>query len=451
MKKFFMSVIIILFLLTANIWGQESFFSDESFSDSEGSGGGFGGDFSPDMGFSLSGSSPLSINGEVTAQARCFPDYDDLGNSEMETFPEARLKLQHHGERADMTANLFFSKDVIYEDFADVINEAYMRLYFNSFNLEAGYMKTVWGKGDELKAVDVLNPIDYSDFYNKDLLERKKSSLMAKLNVNIGLAGLLEAVYLPLYDPSEFGYNKWDPYEIKKLRNFADKTKSEIKTEKTNDISHSQFGLRYTDSIGGFDFGLLYYFGFMPLPTGKISMEGTELKAKISFDRTNMFGAEFATVLAGFNMRGEIGYFLTEDHDGTDNSVQNSKLCWAAGFDRDLPFWGANILAEAQGTYTLQNNEIENKLDVDYSKNYSRHIIAGRITGSFRHEKIKPEIAVSCHLEDMDFMFRPKIDIAATDEISFNIMYSLYSGDEDTIFGVYDDNDFFQIRMTYFF
>ncbi len=161
----------------------------------------------------------------------------------------------------------------MFSDYEDVINEAYMTIYYDNFNIEAGFMKVVWGKGDELKAVDILNPLDYSDFYNKDLLERKTASPMFKLNIDIGLNGLLELVYIPYTDYPEFDdpvTGRWASYDLQNLGTLSEAGLTDMNYKDINTLYSSQAALRYTNSVNGFDYGFIYSCGFMPMPTIKL-------------------------------------------------------------------------------------------------------------------------------------------------------------------------------------
>ena len=474
------SAVFILFFSAASVFSQQSFLDEagreEGFAAETGEapgesfGSGFGdSSFSDFSGSSESGNSAaeLEIGGRLKYQSRYYTDTASSGDIEdtaVESFPEVNLLLEYKKENSEFKADLIFSRDRMFSDYEDLINEAYLTVYYDDFSIETGFMKVVWGKGDELKAVDILNQINYSDFYNKDLLERKTASPMFKINRDIGLNGLLELVYIPYTDYPEFDdpvSGRWAPYDLRTLGTLSAAGATDISYKDTETLSSSQAALRYTNSAAGFDYGLIYSFGFMPMPSVKLqnftgSIPGN---ADIKMERANIFGLEAAKIILGLNSRAEFAYYMSSDIKGDDPDIQNNKIIWVFGFDKDLPLSSMNLLIETQGTYTLNNSEIKAvsasnpDYDVDYDSDdtYSQNIIIARLKDSLNHDRIRPEISFTYHVEGKDFMLRPETEFILKDDISFDILYTYFYGDEETVFGVYEDNSFLQAKFVYSF
>ncbi len=470
--------ILFLLMFTASAVFSQDFSSGFSEGESDGTGGGgFSEDFgdssgeNPDSSFGdfsavsgdTSASPALNIGGEIKFQTRYYTDVDSserIEDMDIESFPEVKLKLDYSGENSEFKANLVFSQDRMFSEYEDVIDEAFLRVYYDKFNIETGFMKVVWGKGDELKAVDILNPINYSDFYNKDLLERKIASPMFKVNHYVGLNGLLELVYIPYTSYPEFDSasdGRWAPYDTLTLSSLA-AAGTTVSYKNNRTLYSSQAALRYTNSSNGFDYGLIYSYGFMPLPTTKLdSFTGTGYgSADIKPERANIFGLEAAKVLFSLNSRAEFAYYMSSDIKGDDPDIQNNKIMWVFGFDKDLPVSSFNLLIETQGLYTLNNREIEashTDRDVDYDEDdtFSRNIIIARLKDSLNHDRIRPELSFTYHFEDQDFMIRPETEFVLKDDISFDILYTYFYGDNDTPFGAYNNNSFLQAKFVYSF
>ena len=478
-RKLSAAVFVLLFS-AASVFPQQSFpdeagsgqgFSADTEEASEGSfdsgfGGSSFGDFS-DSSESGNSSSGLEIGGRLKYQSRYYTDAGSAGEIEniaVESFPELDLELEYKKENSEFMADLIISRDSMFSGYEDVINEAYMTVYYDNFSIETGFMKVVWGKGDELKAVDILNQINYSDFYNKDLLERKTASPMFKINRDIGLNGLLELVYIPFTDYPGFDdpvSGRWAPYDLQTLGTLSEAGLTDISYRDTETLYSSRAAARYTNSAAGFDYGLIYSYGFMPMPSVKLDSftGGIPGNADIKLERASIFGAEAAKVILGLNSRAEFAYYMSSDIKGDDPDIQNNKIMWVFGFDRDLPVSSMNLLVETQGTYTLNNSEIkavsasntENDVDYDSDDSYSQNSIIARLRDSLNHDRIRPEISFIYHAEDHDFMLRPETEFVLKDDISFDILYTYFHGDEDSVFGVYDNNSFLQVKFVYSF
>ncbi|MGM0675778.1 MAG: hypothetical protein ACQETQ_13885, partial [Spirochaetota bacterium] len=127
--------------------GTESFFSEDEQSGG-GSGSGSGG--------------AASVGGEVELELRAFPDFDsfdDFAESPVTAVPKVRSELTFEGSQSEVVADLeYSSRQRPLDDPEELINEAYIRLFYDNLDVEAGYIKTTWGTGDEVHVVDVLNP-----------------------------------------------------------------------------------------------------------------------------------------------------------------------------------------------------------------------------------------------------------------------------------------------------
>ena len=71
------------------------------------------------------------------------------------------LDLLYSTEKADFSASLNVNEGDLTDDLFD---ELAVTWYEDGFSLSAGYQEVVWGKGDKIHVVDVLNPMDYTDF-----------------------------------------------------------------------------------------------------------------------------------------------------------------------------------------------------------------------------------------------------------------------------------------------
>ncbi|MGM0509179.1 MAG: hypothetical protein ACQERZ_08495, partial [Fusobacteriota bacterium] len=174
---------------------QESAFeSDSAFGDSSESGesafgseddsfgGGFGDDFSES----------LEINGEFRTESRAFLNSDI---NKTVSSPNLDLDLKYLKANSEMDVKLNFNQ----ENKTGYIEEGYLKLFYDKFDISAGKMKVVWGKGDKVHVIDNLNPEDYTDFINEDYLDRKVAENMVKLDYYLG-TGKVEMVYTPEFN-----------------------------------------------------------------------------------------------------------------------------------------------------------------------------------------------------------------------------------------------------------
>ncbi len=445
---------------------------------------------------------PAEWSGELAAAARGFADYGNPADGEVEARPRTRLELRESSEKADLVIRLLFDGRLRDDGSPDdeaaalpekLVDEAYVRAYLGRFDLEAGLMKIVWGKGDDLHVVDVLNPTDYADFVNTAYLERRKAELLFRLVGRLGDSSGLELVYGPRFTPDAIPREgRWTPADVLTLQAAvasrasalaadlaalyesggmdttaaaalaaaeAERLLSDPLSENVpSSIADGTFGARWTLSAGGWDLGLLYAYTFHRIPS--VDLNGFLLdpsrKIILTYDRLHVFGAEAAAVLAGFNLRAEAAYCLTGDTDGTDPRVRNNQAGFVAGFDRDILAGKLNLNVQVRGLATLNPGGIEDNgfaADTEYREDgvYTETLAAVRLSGSFMRDRLKPETSLVVGLEHGDLRLEPELVYKPSDDLELGARFVLFAGDRDGTFGRFRDNDFGEVFVSFRF
>lgn len=477
-------------------------FGSGSGSGSEGDGAGEGeeGSSSSDgFGSFGNGGPSLDWGGALRFYTRVLADYDDPAESPITAQPEFDLDLEYAASGSELIADLEFRPEYLKgadsaKEFAqELIDEAYLTLFYDTFDLRAGYFREVWGTGDQIHVVDALNSNDLRDFVNPDYADRRISRPMFRLSVPFRMQGRLEAVYLPTFEPDVIPrQGPWAPAESRELNALADTALEEaLSAPPANDLTYTdtvvlentlvepdtntlewgQYGLRLRDTFGSVDLGLIYYHGFLKQPSASFVTDNvpdgpTELTLEerfdfgdqivIDYDRVNLFGLEYAGVFGGFNTRAEAAYYLTEDMEGDDPTVTNNSIQYLAGFDRDLPVSDLNVNIQGVGTYYLAGDEIEDNVeerrryDFQYDEDgeYTNHIVSLALTDSYANDTINPEIAVSYGVEQEDWYVNPTIEFSLLDDVKLFTEVTVFHGDEG-YFGQFDENDFAEVRLEY--
>ena len=388
-------------------------------------------------------SSAIEINGKLALNTRYAVNDDGFSsNEELLSLAELRLDMDYRGRKTDMLASGRIQQ-VPGETFAEGrIDEAYMRYYARYFDLEIGYMKPIWGTGDKVHAVDILTPMDYSDFINPDYGERKQAEAMIKLNIPAN-DGLLELVYLPVFTPDTIPWEgTWVPRDVAELQAlFPTYTTVE---EQTADFSHSSLAFRFTRNLGAFDLGGIYYLGYYRQPTVSVSPGIITL----SYDRVNMVGLHGAAAAGRTTLRVEAGWYATEDYQGDDPEVRNSEFRWVGGFDCNLPVSRLNINIQEAGTLLLNSDAIENSQDVQADARTTENMLILCLSDSWNHDTVTPELSLIIGLEDRDYMLKPSITALFHDELEFSLAASIFGGSRDGNFGHFHTRDFIELSFS---
>lgn len=383
----------------------------------------------------------LQWSGSGSLISRYSSEYNNILNSKIDVYPQINLDLDYIGDKSEFRGKIVFSGYSNLNNHTDlnillsqIIDEAYIRLFFNKFDIEAGYMKIIWGKGDNFFTFDNLNTTDYTDFINQEYLDRKVPDAMIKFNIPFGMQGMVEAVYTPVFS------NNIYPTDSTWSQNIYQST------EISSTASNSQLGIRITNSPGGLDLGTSYQFTFIREPFTETGFE------TLSMDRAHILGLETAFVILGFNIRSEAAYYLTNDIKGDDPLVHNNKALFLLGFDRDLIIHNLSINIQSLGEIKIGANNIEFS-DIEYTSDekYKKYLISGGFRDSFFNERIITELTGAYYIEDKDFMIVPEIKIHLVEDTQLFIKYTFFYGDNNTLFGQFKNNDFLEIKMEYSF
>ncbi len=432
--------------------------------------------FADDSGFTSfadeTAASALAWSGYSLVDTRFMTDYDNLEKTPVLLYPEINIGISYAGESSDFFGSFtlsgnydFTDSNVVSTYLSGMIDEAYYTTYLNGFSLQAGLMKIVWGKGDEIFTFDNINAVDYGDFLNGSYLDRKKAEIMLKINVPFGNQGLIEALYTPVFTPDSFpttGYWVQSDYTaLKDQLKLAGKTPEEaLSPENTNTLMHGQTGLRITNSLAGIDFGAAYEYTYLRDPIISFSDIQSYLltlipEINVSYDRLHLFGVEAAAAPLGFNIRAEAAYYLTGDTRGTDPKVHNNKIQYLIGFDKDLPVHNFSVNIQERGEVILLSDKIDSNgqpdTDFDSDSKYTSNFIAGDIRDTFLNGSLTIKLSGAYSAEDSGFMVKPGIDYTLADDAVVKAAYTIYRGEADSLFGQFKNNDMLEVIFKYSF
>ncbi len=476
-----------------------SFFDDGSFSDSSGLG---------------AASSALELNGSADLGARLYLGGDalddlfdqDATSDAIEGYATARLNLHYQGSSSEYSLKLKLNPDELSAHPEDVVDEAFARAFLGDFTLEAGKMKVVWGKGDELHVVDLMNANDYTDFVFPAYIDRRIAEPMVRAAWSSPSAPLTaELVWTPTMTADRIpSSGLWEPSEAKSLVSAATSyvstlygstysstysstyasvyastgsaTTASVSASAaasaagtvllseysdasaflpdTDSFDYSQFGARLTGTIGSVDLGFSYYYGHYKTPSVSVAYSGTSVSSlSVTYDRLQSFGVEAATALGPINLRAEGAYYLTDDVAGDDPEVKNNSLNWLFGFDLGLPIHNVTVNAQTIGSYVLGGDGIVSSTDVDYDREDLRSTdrLVVKVSDSFNHEKVTPAVTGIWGVEHNEYLVMPSIDISVKDDFVLTLQGAWFFGDDGGDFAAFLDNDFVRCAVSYAF
>jgi hypothetical protein len=452
----------------------------------------------------------VSISGEVSAELLGF--YNDFShgaeNVNLGDILSGKLNFSAGIPVADAVINLKLEPTVTPLS----IDEAYVRAFFGSFEVEGGLRKLTWGKADSFGALDIINPLDYSELTDLgDLSNFKIARPLVHLTYRIGSFSKIEGVFVPTFEPLRFAESgsRWRPAQMVQIDQLVQLGQMQVTdllppdllpqdfqlpelpaialnfSPNTSTLNYAQGGIRFTTTVGSADIGAQYYYGRLTSPAIKydqwtpydVSALGLPIISSLSipmaidfvYNPYHQIGIDWAQVLFGFNVRAEFAANITYDFAGDDGSIYNPHLVWSLGFDRDL-VWGINLNIQCNETIRLMNDKITNDtlfkkmisiplpldipgmppLDIEGGTDMTSTQIIAALTKSFFKDELTLRAAIFWEIEAKDFMFIPSL-VWTKDALSVELSAGIFGGDEGGQFGQYWNNSFVKAVLTYSF
>src|SRR5262249_15884197 len=146
-------------------------------------------------------------------------------------------------------------------------------------DLKLGLQQVVWGQADGLRVLDVINPLDYREFILEDFIDSRRPLWIARADAPLG-KGTAQLIWVPYFAPgrlpasdNEFGLG--EGFRLGLIGAALHIPQVSVRAEKTERPAYrfnsSQFGARYSQSVGKWDLTANYFYGWEDTPTNYLS------------------------------------------------------------------------------------------------------------------------------------------------------------------------------------
>lgn len=326
-------------------------------------------------------------------------------------------------------------------------------------DLKLGLQQVVWGQADGLRILDVVNPLDYREFILEDFLDSRRPLWMARGDLPLG-EGTLQLLWIPYFAPGrqpgeekEFGLGP--VYGLGLLQRSPSASpvpqgRFEIApTERpATTLGNSQVGVRYQQSLGGWDLTGNYFRGWEDLPTPFLGLPTqTSPPGTVLFEprhvRREVLGGTAATARgpvvfrfeAGWNLRRPVALAPQALLDGSapDGFGQATQFSGVVGVDYSVKPW-----LSVSGQYFLQETfERQERLLLPRTS----HLVSLYWRAQFFRERFRPELFLLVGLHERQSMIRPRLTRLLGDHFSISFGADLLGGTARTPFGAFADRD----------
>ncbi|HSC79088.1 MAG TPA: DUF1302 family protein [Chitinolyticbacter sp.] len=221
--------------------------------------------------------------------------------------------------------------------------EFYLARDIGDWSVSAGVQQVVWGRADNLRVFDLVNPLDLRDYVLPDLNDYRIATPMLRANGNLG-EWTLEAVYLPYFKPNRYAATG-SVYDLGIDAQFAAAGLPILREERPErDFANGEWGAVLSTTRGDVDWSFLAFSTWNDDPIYRYDFSDPAAPGMVAeYRRQSVFGVSNAIALdGGWVARSELTwspdapYSRAQDDDGT---VRSSTVAWLLGLDYSWRDW----------------------------------------------------------------------------------------------------------------
>ncbi len=304
--------------------------------------------------------------------------------------------------------NPHFSYNYHEQEADSKLNEIYLNLYYNNFDLRIGKQKVSWGKADGLVVTNLVNPRDYTNYPVFAYEDQFQAINAVKANYYLG-SDTLELIWRPEFKPAIYDKNML----AANLNGFnIDNSQKGIETE----LENSELLLRYSSLGYEYDYELMLAYIWDEQPT----LHKNLVKKIVSpvHHRLAVVGGSFSTMRDAFVLRGEATYT-----DGKYYNTNDFNRYQAGVVERDQVKLLAGIdysYQDYQLSYqVLQETILKHEDSIEQEQfTYQMTFLLKRM---FLRDRLATELSLYYDASQEQLMAKPKIAYDYSDKINFTI------------------------------
>ena len=325
------------------------------------------------------------------------------------------------------------------------LREMYLQGTIGDTFLTLGKQQIVWGKTDGLKVLDIVNPQSFREFILDDFDNSRIPLWTANIEHTIADWDL-QFIWIPdqTYHslPKQNGRYVFTSPELVPTAPPGVGVNIEHAKRPNNVFLDSDVGLRVATFWNGWDitFNYLYQYNNLPVFRQNLSLASGKPVVTISpeYERTHVIGGTFSNAFSDWVVRGEAGYF-TEHYFIAKNSLENQgvvkspEMLYVLGIDWNAP-WDILVSGQLIQSWAINDADKTNRDKLDT-------ILTGLIRRNFMYDTLVAEVLVMANTNNGDGIIRPKISYEWQDNIKTWLAADYFYGDNEGVFGQYDNND----------
>lgn len=337
--------------------------------------------------------------------------------------------------------------------FTAELRDFYIETPLGAGHLTLGKQQVFWGTADGLRVLDVINPVDLSNFIMAEPVDSRIPLWMVNYQRSFDLTDI-QLLWIPDNTYNDYtAETDWyyltspkivpgpPPSGVPVQLNPVDRKEGDL-------LDESDYGIRFTSVVGGWDltFNYLYHYDDDLIVKSQLenTAQGPLIQVNPTYERSHLLGGSFAVASGAFVYRSEYGYnsdkYILSKNPESKTGVENLQdFSYVFGVD-----WSGitNHFISAQFFQSILRGNthglVRDRVDSTFTLNVSRNM---------RNETWRVEGLYLYSLNDKDSALRTRIKYSYDDKTAFYLQYENYTGMIDGVFGQFRDKD----RVLFYF
>ncbi len=336
------------------------------------------------------------------------------------------------------------------DDDAAELRDFYLELTLGNSNLRVGKQQIVWGNLDGLRVLDQMNPHSFREFILADFEESRVGLWSLYYDAGLG-PWRAELVWTPdttTHDIPEPG--AWFEFQAPRYRYGASPGARlpEITTDLPKSmIDDATYGARLSGAVGRVDIRLQAQTGLDYEPLGRLEATPSGVVLEQFYRKRQIYGLSFESTVAGLVVRGEFSAqpnrTFNTNEDGDLQIAEADQWTGAIGLDLNGPW---NTFFNFQYVYDRVSSPPDGLVRPN-----TDHIATVFARRTFAYDAITAELRWYGTLDENDGLARGSVSWTLADNLSVELGADFFYGDEEGIFGQFQDRDRAYVSVAFTF
>jgi hypothetical protein len=317
--------------------------------------------------------------------------------------------------------------------------ELYLSRSVDAWTLRLGWQQVVWGRADNLRVLDQVNPLDYRDFVLPDLNDYRISVPMVQALGDVGQWSV-EALLISAFKANRYPV-AGSEFDLRLEQPLLDAGFAIRSADKCSPCWEA--GLQATRNFAGTDVSLVYFATRDDDPVYRLREDGATLQRE--YHRQQQIGAGLAHNLAqGFVLRGEASWipdFVYTHYDSTLSTHRHATLRYLLGLDYLWRDWMLALQAQDRHIDQWRAALELPKQDTVYTAS---------LTGTTHNAHFEHRLAVSVLDDGHENLWQARSIWKPSDRFNLGVALDIFSGKPQGRFGQFDAQDRLRLECKFF-